>query len=107
ITPGAFQHVAVTYDKSTGQGKLFYNGLAVTTNNLGIFTPQTTYDLYLGSRISGPAAVGSFYAGQMDEIAIYNRVLNESEILAIYNAGTAGKCKTDPPHIVVQPTSET
>jgi hypothetical protein len=31
--------------------------------------------------------------GSIDEVAIYNRALSPSEIQAIYNAGSAGKCK--------------
>jgi hypothetical protein len=31
--------------------------------------------------------------GAIDELAIYNRALDPSEIIAIYNAGSAGKCK--------------
>ena len=99
----SFQHVALTYDKSTGMGKLFYNGSAVATPNLGIFTPQTSYDLYFGTRISGPAGVGAFYSGLMDEVSLYNRALQDSEVLAIFNAGTLGKCRMEKPAIVSQP----
>jgi hypothetical protein len=34
-----------------------------------------------------------YLEGSMDEIEIYNRGLSASEILAIYNAGSNGKCK--------------
>jgi len=47
ISTGVFQHIAVTYDKLSGQGRLFLNGLIVTQVNLGSFTAQTSYDLYL------------------------------------------------------------
>ena len=45
----------------------------VQTANLGNFTPQTTYDLYLGRRPVGPSA-GSF-DGLIDEANLYNRAL--------------------------------
>ena len=32
------------------------------------------------------------YGGLMDELSIYNRALSQSEIQAIYNAGSGGKC---------------
>ena len=37
--------------------------------------------------------VGSFFTGTIDEVEIYNRGLSTTEIQAIFNAGTAGKCK--------------
>ncbi len=37
-----------------------------------------------GSNYLGTA---SYYNGYMDDIAMWNRVLNDSEILAIYNTG--------------------
>ena len=35
-----FQHVALTYDKSSGNAVLYYNGVAVTNANFGSITPQ-------------------------------------------------------------------
>jgi len=34
--------------------------------------------------------------GTLDEVVIYNRALSPSEIQAIYNAGSAGKCAPEP-----------
>lgn len=97
ITTSTWQHVAVTYDKSSGVATLYLNGSVVGgPTTLGSFTPQTSYDLYLGSRPPG----SSRYVGQMDEVEIFNRALDITEIAAIYNAGSAGKCKpvcTPPP----------
>jgi hypothetical protein len=58
----------------------------------------------LGKR-PGPDALYSF-AGLLDEPSIYNRALSSNEIVAIYNAGSAGKCPV-PPTILAQPTNET
>ena len=84
-----FQHVALTYNKVTGVGVLYRNGVVVASQFLGIFTPETSRDLYLGNR---PAVgVGDYFNGKMDEVTIYKRVLSASEIQSIYNAGSAGK----------------
>lgn len=82
VMPNVFQYVALTYDKISGMAKIYCNGLIVAQQNLGCFTPQTTYDLYLGKR---PLTQGEAYtfAGLLDEAAIYNRVLSASEIQAI------------------------
>jgi hypothetical protein len=37
-----------------------------------------------------------FWQGQIDEVEIFNRALSASEIQAIDNAGSAGKCKASP-----------
>jgi hypothetical protein len=87
IQPGVWQHVAMTYDKSSGIGRLYRNGIEVTNRNLGFQRPQTTFDLLLGSR---PGV--STYTGSLDEFSLYSRALTAAELLAIYGAGSAGKC---------------
>jgi hypothetical protein len=92
VSSGVFQHIAVTYDKISGVGTLYRNGVIVAQKNLGVFIPQTTYDLYLGRRVSGAPGDVATFAGLIDEPAIYGRALSQSEIQAIYNADAAGKC---------------
>ena len=101
-----FLHVALTYDKSNGIAIIYLNGAVSGSANIGVVTPQTTYDLYLGTRSSG-GGVGSFFAGSMDEVSLYSRALSDTEILAIYSADTSGKCKSGPPVILSEPSSRT
>ncbi|HMD55581.1 MAG TPA: immunoglobulin domain-containing protein, partial [Phycisphaerae bacterium] len=101
-----FQHVALTYNKSSGIALLYLNGSVVASNNFGNITPQTTYPLNIGRRTGQPIGNGSNYGGLIDELSLYNRALTNSEIQAIYNAGGAGKCPI-PPTILVQPTNQT
>ena len=96
ITSGVWQHVAATYDQSSGNAALFINGSQVVQANLGTFTPQTQPNLYLGYRASGTDA-GLSFVGSMDEMAIYNRSLTMCEVQSIYVAGSAGKCPPVPP----------
>src|SRR5262249_20710263 len=35
---------------------------------------------------------GEYFKGVIDEISLYSRVLNSNEIVAIFQAGNAGKC---------------
>jgi hypothetical protein len=86
ISLNCFQHVAMTYDKASGIGALYRNGLVVARVNLGSFTPQTSFDFFIGNRPSG-FFTGIFFQGQMDEIAIYGRALTAAEIQAGYDAG--------------------
>jgi hypothetical protein len=106
LTTGNYQHVALTYDKGSGIARIYYNGAAVAAQTVGVFTPQTSYALYFGTRISGYSGVGGYYSGLMDEVSLYNRALQDSEIQAIFNAGTLGKCKMAPPYIVAEPPDQ-
>lgn len=90
VSANIYSHVAVTYDKTTGTGKLFVNGALVANQNLGVFTPRTNTNINLAKRIQQAAFD---YKGGMDETAIYNRALTEAEIASIANAGIAGKYK--------------
>ncbi len=37
--------------------------------------------------------IWSYFAGDIDEAAVYDRALSEPDIQAVYQAGSAGKCK--------------
>ncbi len=92
VAPNAWMHVALTYDQASGIAKMYCNGTNVATATLGTFTPQTTSPLYLGYRLYD----GTRFAGLMDEPAIYDRALSETEVQAIYEAGGSGKCGGSP-----------
>lgn len=85
IIANQFQHVALTYDKPTGIGTLYVNGIIVAQSNLGSYIPQTKGGLRIGYRPSNPGdwTYKRFFSGLMDEIAIYNRALSTSEIQAV------------------------
>jgi hypothetical protein len=103
LSANRYQHVAMTYDKSSGAAALYLNGVVAAQANLGVFTPGTTADLNIGFRPYGGAA-GTRFQGQMDEISLYSRALSASEIQAIYIAGSAGKCPLGvAPSIITQP----
>ena len=93
--PITFQHVAATYDKASGMAAIYRNGSMVTNKFLGSFTPQTSFDLYFGIRPSG--AFSTTYKGLLDEVGLYRRALSPAEIIAIYQAGSAGKYSVSSP----------
>ena len=93
---GAFQHVALTYLKETGEALLYLNGAVVANANLGSLTPQTTSDLYLGYRPAGDC-VADRWIGKMDEVSLYARALKPSEIESLYRAGSRGKTTINRP----------
>jgi hypothetical protein len=87
IVPNAWYHVAWTYDRSAM--KLYLNGLPVATNVIG---PQSIAVSSTDLRISG-ADNHVYFDGLIDEPSVYNRAVSDSEIAAIYDAGSAGKCR--------------
>jgi beta-lactamase regulating signal transducer with metallopeptidase domain len=89
IKPGVFQHVTLTYNRSSGIGALYLNGQAVTLTFLGVFAPLTDGDLYFGLQPGGEGADTRF-TGQIDEIQIFNYALSESEARQ-YPIGLSGK----------------
>jgi hypothetical protein len=93
LVSNQFQHVALTYNMSSGVGALYVDGSVVAQSNLGVFTPQTSYDFYLGERPGWALN----YSGLVDEMSVYNRALASNEIAGIYQAGSAGKCRSIPP----------
>jgi hypothetical protein len=104
VTSNSFQHVALTYDKTSGLGSIFLNGNLVIQQNLGSFTPRTTYPLYLGARPAGSPTLS--FAGLLDEASLYSRALTSNEVRSIYFAQQLGKCGFAPT-IVLQPTNQT
>ncbi len=55
----------------------------------------------------GAAETNFFLAGEMDELAFYNRALTTTEIQSIFAAGSLGKCPpTAPPAFASQPLSQ-
>ena len=91
FSPNAWTHVALTYDKSTGVGRLYRNGSLLKEQNLGVFTPQTSYPIQMGAS----SREGRYFQGTLDEISLYTRPLSLSEIQAIYATGTTGKNPVD------------
>ncbi len=89
IVTNQYQHVAVTYDKLSGEAQLYLDGSIIAQTNLGTFVPDTSTDLYLAYRPNGANAPAR-YEGGLDEVGIYGFALSQCEIQAIYNAGSLG-----------------
>jgi hypothetical protein len=99
LSVGQWQHVVLTYDGSLGadQKMSFYvNGQNAAATHIGPYdaggTPENN-DLIVRLGIYGDG-IRSPFNGLIDEVEIFNRVLATNEIVALFNAGSAGKCKT-------------
>jgi hypothetical protein len=94
VVPGAFQHVAASYDGNTI--RLYYNGALVTTQLVGPANFSTNDPVNIGSENLTVDGNYDPFDGTIDELSIYNRALTDVEIADIVNAGTAGKCLPGP-----------
>jgi hypothetical protein len=116
LPTGQWSHVAMSFNFTNQTGTLYLNGTNVGSSvYANILTPQTASPVHIGYRpdTSAEGNAGIRHSGGLDEVAIYNRALNQSEIAAIFNAGANGKCpptsgvSNTPPVIVTQPTNQT
>jgi hypothetical protein len=101
VTLGVFHHVAVTASTVSGQVRAYVDGQQVALANIfgpGVLTGSlfNVNHLFIGRRQSSSTsegvAGGAHYEGLVDEISLYSSELSQSEIEAIYDADTAGKC---------------
>jgi len=95
ISGGQWHFIALSLSHNASKGSFFYVDGAVTESFAG-GPPDlsNTNSLWIGASHPGsPFSGGSPWIGALDELEIYNRALSTNELNAIYNAGTAGKCK--------------
>jgi len=83
LSAGAWQHVAITWNAATSEVKFYLNGaLAQTVIDASVVNaPLDSDNLLVGLWLGG----GSYFAGAIDELRIYNSILSETGILALYS----------------------
>jgi hypothetical protein len=80
LPANTWTHVAGTYDGTTV--RFYVNGVQVATHAIGGQVATSTGPLRLG----GNSLWGEFFAGRIDEVRIYNRVLSAADIQVDMNA---------------------
>jgi Concanavalin A-like lectin/glucanases superfamily len=90
INNGVFHHIALVRQNVTVS--LYIDGVPEGAKSTpGVLSVGET--LVAGVSACNGSNLNVPLTGQMDEIDLFNRALTASEIQAIFNAGTAGKCK--------------
>ena len=96
-----WHHVAVTFDGGAGLGAVYYDGEKVAVDFAPPFPPgvgtAVTEGFHIGSYRGGN---GRFFNGLIDDVGVWTRVLNESEIS--YLADGNAIPKPDPTKSIVQ-----
>jgi hypothetical protein len=104
ITTNVWYHVAGLRGSNSVQ--IYVNGQLHSQAVVNFAQNYGNFPLYFGT--SGQSSLDGKLAGLLDEVSLYNRALSASEIAAIYNAGSAGKCKVaTAPGITTPPESQT
>ncbi len=103
LTPGTWQHLAVTVDTNHVASLYLDGNLAGFVNGSGPIAYDGTEFLRLGRWGGG----GRFWSGQLDELMLWNRALSAGEVAAIRAAGTNGICNQVPPGFFTQPSNLT
>ncbi|NCC51840.1 MAG: hypothetical protein EOM20_11565 [Spartobacteria bacterium] len=97
-TFSGWTHVAVVYENK--QPCLYVNGAWVRT---GLVSPRSPV-----SPAFDFSGVHGYYAGLLDEVTVYDRVLSPDEIAALCNGGLHGKCTDNlPPVWLAHPAGQT
>jgi hypothetical protein len=105
VTTGQFYHVVGTYDQTAA--RIYVNGVLEAFNpGVPCCFPldYSNKPLFIGS--TGESTFTNKFAGEIDEVSIYNRALSASEVATLYATGSVGKCKTLP-YITSPPQSQT
>jgi uncharacterized repeat protein (TIGR01451 family) len=94
VADGQWHHVAAVVDRAdaTSGVRLYVDGVQVFAGSPLTGNLDNTSDLYLGMRTPAQNG-GGFLRGDLDEVELIKRALTQQEIQAIFNAGSAGKCK--------------
>ena len=84
LDQGIWTHIAGTYDVTTGQAKIFKNGVeqasfATEGGNLN-WDFIETMDMKIGKSEMNPGTGDTYFNGGIDEVRLWNRALNATEL---------------------------
>ncbi|MGB0383925.1 MAG: LamG-like jellyroll fold domain-containing protein [Ardenticatenaceae bacterium] len=107
LRDGKWHFIAVTVDRDQPIDglKLYIDGPLIEAfspmNRTGSISNNA--DLWIGKHHANSAFNRElWFDGDLDEVEIFNRVLDPTEIQAIYEAGSAGKCKCEEKDVMLE-----
>ena len=91
--PLPWTHVVITVDRSAQQIDLYVNGAPATPTPINLpitASVSNTEPLLIGDGVT----VSEGFAGELDELELFDRRLTADEAMALFEAGSVGKCKS-------------
>lgn len=85
ISKGNWSHFVYTHDSLLG-GKFYLNGIPLISNNINGAICSSLESLLIGADNNG-GTLWRYFNGKLDDIRIYNRALDSSEIQQLYHEG--------------------
>lgn len=92
ISSGSWHHAVATRD-SSGTMKLYVDGELKGTAQAPNADTTSGAPFTLGAW-DDRFGITERFSGLIDEVSVYNKALGASEVQAIFNAGSAGKCSS-------------
>jgi hypothetical protein len=87
VSMGAWHHAVATYDG--GAGRLYLDGQRIGEVNVAT-PPALTGALHVGHRAAIGESGDAHFAGMIDEVAVYDRALDDARIRMHFDAGVSG-----------------
>jgi hypothetical protein len=76
-------HVVGVYDSGASESRIYLNGAKdATDKSMTLDTDQTSVEM------SSDAAFNEFFNGRVDDIRLYDKALNDTEVSNLYNTGS-------------------
>jgi hypothetical protein len=85
LSDGAWYHFASVYDFDKKEIRLYFNGKLIGSCPYDKPIVSNNEDLYFGASFPGGQ---EYFRGDLDEIRIFNRALDDNEVIALYLAGS-------------------
>ncbi len=84
VSENEWHHITFTYDKSTSGWKSFLDGILSNSGTQAFNIQNTDKDFIIGACMPNTSNI----TASLDDIRIYNRVIDAAEILALFNDST-------------------
>lgn len=101
INTGSWYHFTFIHDSNSG-GKIYINGLLVSSNNINGIICSGINPIYIGADIEN-GNLYRYFNGKLDDIGIWNRALTQTEITALYTGTLSSESFTNTTNFQLYP----
>ena len=85
VSTGDWLMLTAIYQNGTNSSKIYVNGSYINQGSLNFNSYQAVAKTLIGRNAGSPP---NYFKGKIDDIGIWNRALNATEIAGLYSAGT-------------------